>query len=59
MTYLKSDDTMSERRVVPLSVGPQSYRGKPFLGMRAFCRMRGEERMFRVDRILALETLQP
>ena len=56
MTYLKTDDTSSERVVVPLSVGPQSYRGKPFLGMRAFCRMRGEERMFRVDRILALET---
>ena len=56
MTYLKTDDTMSERCVVPLSVGPQSYRGKSFLGMRAFCRMRGEERMFRVDRILELET---
>ena len=56
MTYLKTDDTMSERCVVPLSVGPQSYRGKPFLGMRAFCRMRGEERMFRIDRILVLET---
>ena len=55
MTYLKTDDTMSERQVVPLSVGQQSYRGKRFLGMRAFCRMRGEERMFRVDRILALE----
>ncbi len=56
MTYLKTDDTMSERLVVPLSVGPQSYRGRSFLGMRAFCRMRGEERMFRVDRILALQT---
>ncbi len=56
MTYLKADDTSSERVVVPLSVGPQSYRGKAFLGMRAFCRLRGEERMFRVDRILTLET---
>ena len=56
MTYLKTDDTLSERRVVPLSVGPESYAGKSFLGMRAFCRMRRAERMFRVDRILALET---
>ena len=56
MTYLKTDDISSERVVVPLSVGPQSYRGKSFLGMRAFCRMRGAERMFRVDRILVLET---
>ena len=55
MTYLKADDTQSERRVVPLSVGSQSYGGRSFLGMRAFCRLRGEERMFRVDRILALE----
>ncbi|MDE0055747.1 MAG: AAA family ATPase [Gammaproteobacteria bacterium] len=56
MTYLKADDTRSERLVLPLSVGRQSYGGRSFLGMRAFCRMRGEERMFRVDRILALET---
>ena len=55
MTYLKADDTQSERRVVPLSVGSQSYGGRSFLGMRAFCWLRGEERMFRVDRILALE----
>ena len=56
MSYLKADDTLSERRVLPLSVGTQSYQGRSFLGMRAFCRLRGDERMFRVDRILALET---
>ena len=39
----------------PLSVGPESYLGTSFLGMRAFCPLRGEERMFRVDRILELE----
>ena len=55
MTYLKADDTKSERVVVPLSVGPESYMGTSFLGMRAFCPLRGEERMFRVDRILELE----
>lgn len=55
MTYLKTDDTKSERVVVPISVGPESYRGASFLGMRAFCPLRGEERMFRVDRILDLE----
>ena len=55
MTYLKADDTRSERVVVPISVGPESYMGKSFLGMRAFCPLRGEERMFRVDRILELE----
>ena len=55
MTYLRTNDTRSERVVVPISVGPESYLGKSFLGMRAFCRLRGEERMFRVDRILKFE----
>ncbi len=55
MTYLKTNDTKSERVVVPISVGPESYMGASFLGMRAFCPLRGEERMFRVDRILELE----
>ena len=55
MTYLKANDTKSERVVVPLSVGPESYMGASFLGMRAFCPLRGEKRMFRVDRILELE----
>ena len=55
MTYLRADDTRSERVVVPVSVGPESYQGTSFLGMRAFCPLRGEERMFRVDRILEIE----
>ncbi len=55
MTYLRPDDTKSERVVAPISVGPETYSGKSFLGMRAFCPLRGEERMFRVDRILELE----
>ena len=55
MTYLKTNDTKSERVVVPISVGPEAYMGASFLGMRAFCPQRGEERMFRVDRILELE----
>ena len=55
MTYLKPNDTRSERVVVPLEVGTESYRGKQFLGMRAHCLLRGGERVFRVDRILKLE----
>ena len=55
MVYLKPDDTRSRRVVVPISVGPESYRGKRFLGMRARCPPGGEERMFRVDRILEIE----
>ena len=55
MTYLKTNDTRSERVVIPISVGTESFRDKNFLGMRAFCKLRGDERMFRVDRILKLE----
>ena len=55
MTYLKTNDTRSERVVIPISVGTETYRDKDFLGMRAFCTLRRDERMFRVDRILKLE----
>ena len=54
MTYLKPDDTRSIRTIRPLSVGTESYRGRAFLGMRAYCLLRQDERMFRVDRILSL-----
>ena len=58
MTYLKPDDTRSERTVLPQRVGTESYRGKEFLGMRAFCLLRQDERMFRVDRILRLAAIE-
>lgn len=58
MTYLKPDDTRNERTILPQSVGTESYRGKEFLGMRAFCLLRQDERMFRVDRILRLATIE-
>lgn len=54
MIYLKPDDTRSERKVRPISVGREQFRGKGFVGMRAFCALRRDERMFRVDRILRL-----
>lgn len=55
MTYLKANDTKTERAIIPREVGPQIYRGKKFTGMRAFCIQRNEDRTFRVDRILKLE----
>lgn len=53
--YLKANDTKSERTIKPLEVGWQTYRGKKYQGMRAFCFKVGEERMFRIDRILKLD----
>lgn len=58
MTYLKPDDTRSERTILPQRVGTESYRGKEFLGMQAFCLLRQDERMFRVDRILRLAAVE-
>ena len=55
MTYLKANDTKSERTVRPLEVGLRVYSGKHFQGMLAFCFKAGEERMFRIDRILKLD----
>lgn len=52
LVYLKATDQQSRRRVTPLWVGEMEYGGRPFLGLRAFCHARGEERTFRVDRIL-------
>ncbi len=54
MTYLKANDTRSERAIIPREVGPQTYQGKKFTGMRAYCMQRKEDRTFRVDRILKL-----
>ena len=58
MIYLKANDTKSERIVSPLEVGLQIYHGKKFQGMRAFCFKAGEERMFRIDRILKLNSMK-
>lgn len=55
IVYLKPDGHKSRRVVRPLEVGEVEYMGRPFLGLRAFCHRRGEERVFRVDRILEVE----
>ena len=55
ITYLKANDTQSNRKIRPLEVGLQSYHNKQFQGMLAFCFKAKEERMFRMDRILKLD----
>lgn len=57
MTYLKANDSKSERTVIPITVGTETYQGKEYPGMKAFCTTAGEERMFRVDRILKVEKI--
>ena len=54
IVYLKPNNEKSERIVWPHEVGEMEYRGKKYIGMRAFCNARNDERTFRVDRILKL-----
>ncbi len=56
ITYLKGGNDETVRTVRPLSLGPEVYKGQAFLGLRAFCTLRQEERVFSVDRILAIKT---
>jgi len=54
IVYLKPSDEKTIRVVRPEAVGEMEYRGKKYLGMRAFCLKRNEERVFRIDRILEI-----
>jgi hypothetical protein len=58
MVYLKASDEKSRRVIVPLEVGTMHFQDREFLGLRAFCTERGEERTFRVDRILSLRYIE-
>jgi len=57
--YLKARDERSRRTITPEEVGEMHYRGKPFIGVRAFCHLRRSSRVFRVDRILELVLTGP
>ena len=55
ITYLKPNDEKSRRVIRPEAVGDMEYQGRNYLGVRAFCMKRNEERVFRVDRILEIK----
>ncbi|MBM3183381.1 MAG: WYL domain-containing protein [Chloroflexi bacterium] len=55
IVYLKPSDEKTRRTIKPLTVGEMEYNNKKYLGVRAFCLKRNEERTFRVDRILEME----
>jgi len=52
IVYLKANDVKSKRTIKPKNVGEMGYRGKSFIGVEGYCLKRGEDRVFRVDRIL-------
>ena len=58
ITYLKSNGEKSHRKVMPLSAGTEQYSGVYYEGMKAFCHKAGDERHFRIDRILDIKTIE-
>lgn len=57
ITYLKSNDTKSKRVVIPIYIGPMEYADKTFLGLKAFCMLRNQERHFNVEKILDVKLI--
>ena len=57
IVYLKPNDEKSVRKIRPLKVGEQEFKGVRYIGLDAFCLKRNEDRVFRVDRILEIEEL--
>jgi len=55
--YLKNNDVKSRRVITPTFVGKMEYSGKTYLGMEAFCHLRNEKRIFRLDRILEIREM--
>jgi len=58
IVYLKAKDEKSRRRIIPIEAGDMEFNGKPFKGLRAFCTMRNDERVFNIERILSVRDLK-
>jgi hypothetical protein len=58
IVYLNGSDEKSSRRVTPVAVSEMQFQLKSFLGVKAYCHSRREERVFRVDRILEMKTVE-
>jgi len=57
IVYLKAKDEKSVRMIRPLEIGETEFNGTPFMGLYAYCMARGQNRVFNVDRILAIRFL--
>jgi len=55
IVYLKANDEKTKRTIWPREIGKMEYLGKEFIGVIADDDLRGEERVFRVDRILEIK----
>ncbi|GAQ94019.1 helicase [Thermodesulfovibrio aggregans] len=57
LVYLKSTDVKSKRVVKPIYIGEIEYGSRTFLGLKAFCMLRNEERNFNVEKIIELKLI--
>ncbi|MGC9042751.1 MAG: AAA family ATPase [Myxococcota bacterium] len=55
ITYLKKTDEKSVREIRPIAIGEMEFNKIKFIGLRAIDIQKGEERHFRIDRILFIE----
>ena len=58
ITYLKASGEKSHRKVIPISAGLEQYKDVQYEGMKAFCCKVGDERNFRIDRILDIKIVE-
>ncbi len=56
ITYLKANDQKTKRKIIPLYIGQIPYQGSHIYGLEAFCLLRREKRIFKIDRILEIES---
>jgi ATP-dependent exoDNAse (exonuclease V) alpha subunit len=59
IVYLKGNNIKTTRVVHPLTLGDESFKGQRFMGMKAFCVLRQEERVFSLERILDIKKVSP
>ncbi|WP_028842789.1 AAA family ATPase [Thermodesulfovibrio yellowstonii] len=52
IVYLKSTDIKTKRLIKPVYIGDMEYANKTFLGLKAFCMLRNQERHFNVEKII-------
>jgi len=54
IVYLKTKDQKSEREIIPKKIEEMEYLGRKFVGLQAYCCLRKEDRVFKVERILEI-----
>ncbi|MFQ3574294.1 MAG: WYL domain-containing protein, partial [Thermodesulfovibrionales bacterium] len=56
IVYLKTTDDKSCRVIIPEFVGQMQYNGREFIGVRGYCTLKDDVRVFHLGRILDIKT---